>query len=100
MIIIIILFLYRVCGKIDKIRIPFRPETNTSKGFAYIAFQQVGSADIAVKKNGEIFIGGREVFIDYDTGAPHAGFKTQDGRNYYKAHPEDMDLLKKRKTTK
>lgn len=40
------------------------------------------------------------MFIDYDTGAPHAGFKTQDGRNYYKAHPEDIDLLKKRKTTK
>ena len=46
------------CGKIKTIRLAMWQHTQQQKGFCYIAFEKEGSADIAVKKQGSITVGG------------------------------------------
>ena len=37
-----------------------------------------------MKKQGVIQVGGRRVFVDYETGAPKASYKAPDGRQWSK----------------
>eukprot|EP01039_Chlorochromonas_danica_P008674 gene8674-9557_t len=66
---------FMVYGPIDTVRLAVWNHTNNLKGFGYIAFKREESAEIAVKKTGSIVIRDRIISVDYETGAPKAGYK-------------------------
>lgn len=66
---------FMVYGPIDTVRLAVWNHTNNLKGFGYIAFKREESAEIAVKKTGSIAIRDRIISVDYETGAPKAGYK-------------------------
>ena len=66
---------FRVCGKVANVRLAMWNHTKTKKGFGYVEFESEKSAAIAVGKSG-LKVGARPVFVDYDTSAPKASFKT------------------------
>jgi len=39
---------------------------------------------VAVKKQGEVVVGGRRVFVDYETGKPKLSYRAPDGRLWSK----------------
>lgn len=53
---------------------PLNPITKNNKGFCYIAFIESSSCERVINKD-KIEIDGRELKIDYEEGAPHAGFR-------------------------
>jgi hypothetical protein len=57
--------------------------TQKLKGFGYVQFKKGESAEAAVAA-GDIQVGDRNVLLDYDTGAPKAGFKTAQGQSWNK----------------
>jgi nucleolin len=65
----------KVCGPILKVRLAVWGHTNTLKGFGYIDFKREDSAEIAVKKSGQLSVKGRPLVIDYETGAPKGSFR-------------------------
>lgn len=67
---------FKVCGKIQSVRIPVWGHTNQQKGAAYIDFKREESAEIAVKKG--MVIRGRPLSLDFETGAPKMSFKSGD----------------------
>ncbi len=74
----------------DGVRIARNSVTRQSKGFCYIDFETSKDAQrlmkAAVKKN--VFVGGRIVRLDYDTGRIKGSFRTESGRLLNK-HPEN-----------
>lgn len=75
---------FTFCGKIRTIRLAIWQHTQQQKGFCYIQFEKENAAEIAVKKQGVIQVGGRKVFVDYETGAPKASYKAPNGRQWSK----------------
>lgn len=76
---------FRFCGKIATVRLAVWQHTQHQKGFCYVDFEQEGAAEIAVKKQGEITVGGRRVYVDYETGRPKGSYRASDGRLWTKA---------------
>lgn len=76
---------FRFCGKIATVRLAVWQHTQHQKGFCYVEFEQESAAEIAVKKQGEITVGGRRVYVDYETGRPKGSFRTSEGRLWTKA---------------
>lgn len=66
---------FMVYGPIMKVRLAVWNHTNNLKGFGYIDFKREDSADIAVKKSGNIVIQGRIISVDYESSGPKAGYK-------------------------
>lgn len=66
---------FMVYGPIMKVRLAVWNHTNNLKGFGYIDFKREDSADIAVKKSGNILIQGRIISVDYESSGPKAGYK-------------------------
>lgn len=79
---------FRFCGKIATVRLAAWRHTQHQKGFCYVDFEKEGSAEVAVKKQGEISVGGRRVFVDYETGRPKGSFRAPDGRLWSKAQQQ------------
>lgn len=65
----------RVCGPINSVRLAVWSHTGQLKGFGYVEFKREESAEIAVKKSGQVDVKGRKVIIDFETGAPRASYK-------------------------
>jgi nucleolin len=76
---------FTFCGKIKTVRLAVWQHTQQQKGFCYVQFEKENAAEIAVKKQGAIQVGGRKVFVDYETGAPKASYRAPDGRQWSKA---------------
>jgi nucleolin len=70
---------FKVCGPIEDVRMARWGHTDQLKGFCYVSFKREDSADIAVKKTGQLAIRGRPVLVDFETGAPKMGFKHSSG---------------------
>jgi hypothetical protein len=70
-------------GKIASVRLAMWNHTQALKGFGYVEFKKPSSASNAVKKT-DLRINGRLVYIDYESGAPKASFRTQEGRQWLK----------------
>ena len=70
---------FQFCGKITEVRLVRWGHTNKLKGIGYVEFENEESAVIAVKKRGEIKVGGRSVQIDFEGGAPKASYRDADG---------------------
>jgi nucleolin len=66
---------FMVYGPIMKVRLALWNHTNNLKGFGYIDFKREDSADIAVKKSGDVKLQDRIISVDYESGAPKAGYK-------------------------
>lgn len=66
---------FMVYGPIMKVRLAVWNHTNNLKGFGYIDFKREDSADIAVKKSGNVVIQGRIISVDYEASGPKAGYK-------------------------
>ena len=75
---------FQFCGKIAEVRLVRWGHTNKLKGIGYVQFEKEESAVIAVKKRGEIRVGGRSVQIDFEGGAPKASFRDADGSSWKK----------------
>ena len=73
---------FQFCGKIVEVRLVRWGHTNKLKGIGYVQFEKEDSAVIAVKKRGEIRVGGRSVQIDFEGGAPKASFRDADGGSW------------------
>ena len=86
---------FRVCGKVANVRLAMWNHTKTKKGFGYVEFESEKSAAIAVGKSG-LKVGARPVFIDYDTSAPKASFKTADGRAWSRQEAGKVSKAKAR----
>lgn len=67
---------FKVCGPINKVRLPIWGHTQQLKGFAYIDFTREDSAEIAVKKSGSLMVNDRLLLVDFETGAAKRGFKS------------------------
>ena len=78
---------FRIFGIVTYVRLPRWNHTGRLKGIGYVEFKREDSAEIAVKKRGDIHVGGRQVMIDYDDGdGPKQSFKTRDGRKWTKVN--------------
>ena len=78
---------FRIFGIVTYVRLPRWNHTGRLKGIGYVEFKREDSAEIAVKKRGDIHVGGRQVVIDYDDGdGPKQSFKTRDGRKWTKVN--------------
>ena len=78
---------FRIFGIVTYVRLPRWNHTGRLKGIGYVEFKREDSAEIAVKKRGDIHVGGRQVIIDYDDGdGPKQSFKTRDGRKWTKVN--------------
>jgi nucleolin len=66
---------FMVCGPITNVRLAVWGNTKQLKGFGYVDFKREDSAEIAVKKSGQLAVKGRPVIIDFETGAPKKSFK-------------------------
>lgn len=75
---------FTFCGKIANVRLAVWNHTKAKKGFGYVDFEKEASAEIAVKKQGTIRVGGRLVVIDYEAGKPKGSFRTLDGQQWRK----------------
>ena len=69
---------FKVCGPITNVRLAMWGNTKQLKGFGYIDFKREDSAEIAVKKSGQLTVKGRPVIIDFETGVPKQSFKKFD----------------------
>lgn len=65
---------FRPCGKVKNVRMVYNNQTGKFKGFAYIDFETNKGVQKALQMNGKK-VHGREVIIDFDAGAPKAGFR-------------------------
>ena len=77
---------FQFCGKITEVRLVKWQHTNKLKGIGYVQFQKEESAEIAVKKRGEIKVGGRAVLVDFEGGKPKASYRDTEGRSYAKTN--------------
>lgn len=71
---------FKVFGPITTVRLARWGHTNQLKGFGYVSFKRPDSAEIAVKKSklsGEVSMNGREIYCDFETGAPKLSFQRQ-----------------------
>jgi nucleolin len=75
---------FQFCGKIAEVRLVRWGHTNKLKGIGYVQFEKEESAVIAVKKRGEIRVGGRSVQIDFEGGAPKASYRDAEGSAWKK----------------
>ena len=79
---------FMVYGKIDCVRLARWGHTNHLKGFGYVQFKKEDSADIAVRKSGNIVVNGRKIICDFETGQPKGSFK------------DSTEIIKKRKMSR
>jgi|EP00945_MAST-04E_sp_MAST-4E-sp1_P003884 nucleolin len=86
---------FKVCGKINHVRLPRWQHTGRLKGIGYVQFRNEDSTEIAVKKRGTITVGGRQIVIDYETGSMKKSFKTRDGRSWGKVHGKQHKKFKR-----
>lgn len=70
---------FKVYGKISSVRIARWNHTNQSKGFGYVEFVAENSANIAVRKSGEVVLSGRVTMCDFDTGRVKGSFRPPPG---------------------
>lgn len=78
---------FRIFGTVNYVRLPRWNHTGRLKGIGYVEFKREDSAEIAIKKRGDIHVGGRQVLVDYDDGdGPKQSFKTKDGRKWTKVN--------------
>ena len=70
---------FMIYGKIITVRLARWGHTNQLKGFGYIEYKKEESADIAVRKSGDIIIEGRAVTCDFETGRPKGSFRASTG---------------------
>jgi nucleolin len=66
---------FKVYGKISNVRIARWNHTNQSKGFGYVEFTSENSANIAVRKSGNVVLSGRVTLCDFDTGRVKGSFR-------------------------
>ena len=76
---------FKVCGPITNVRLAVWGNTKQLKGFGYVDFKREDSAEIAVKKSGQLTLSGRPVIIDFETGAPKKSFRKPDGKIWTKS---------------
>jgi nucleolin len=69
-------------GTVVAARVVRRSDNQVSKGFAYVEMEASGQALAAMQAacKLKLLVSGRPARLDYDTGAPKASFKAQDGR--------------------
>jgi nucleolin len=67
---------FKVYGKISSVRIARWNHTNQSKGFGYVEFFAENSANIAVRKSGDVVLSGRLTMCDFDTGRVKGSFRS------------------------
>ena len=77
---------FQFCGKISQVRLVKWQHTNKLKGIGYVEFVKEESAEIAVKKRGEIKVGGRAVLVDFEGGKPKASYRDTEGKAYSKTN--------------
>lgn len=75
---------FQFCGKIAEVRLARWGHTQQLKGIGYVQFLKEESAVTAVKKRGTIFVGNRNVVVDYEDGNPKASFRTGDRQHWSK----------------
>jgi RNA recognition motif-containing protein len=66
---------FKLYGKISNVRIARWNHTNQSKGFGYVEFTSENSANIAVRKSGDVVLSGRVTLCDFDTGRVKGSFR-------------------------
>lgn len=89
----------RSFGKIIQggVRIARNYTSGHSKGFAYVTFKNPEGAYMAVEKasKGDVVIGTRTCYIDYDEGIMRNSYKTKEGQLWKKKIHEDHDTFTK-----
>lgn len=75
---------FKVFGPITSVRLPRWGHTQALKGFGYVVFKRADSAEISVRKSkglvagaGGVFVKGRSIMCDFETGAPKLSFQRQ-----------------------
>jgi RNA recognition motif-containing protein len=93
---------FRPCGEIKGIRMVYNSQHSHFKGFAYIQFENTEGAKNALNLNDKP-IKGRKMIVDFDQGAPKAGFKFRSEKpSHFNKEYKDVvhDTLKKKRQRK